>query len=323
MALTTSSDPRCHQCRVPFSSQTMEGVGGYTCNAFVDSLVKPANSKVGDVNKAVKCDLCEDEDGTMFCVECNQNLCAGCSRGHKRGRSSASHHIVTLKGALTGTTALPRIPRCQKHVGYEVNTYCKTCNDAVCAMCAVEKHSGHTFCPLIEVTGPLQDQIAGYTITITKREEEARKAVATLDGSINKIEEYCSAAEEKIATLFASIRTVVDAREAEIIGEMQTKGDQLRKTAILEKGDAESATVQFREFRTFTEGLLAQGTPLVIAGTHQMVRSCLWFFFVGLCSPSLFLFRSTPEMRPLRTFSILHNPQCPPRSSSPLAKWMR
>jgi len=258
----------------------MEGVGAYTCNAFVDSLVKPANSKVGDVNKAVKCDLCEDEDGTMFCVECNQNLCAGCSRGHKRGRSSASHHVLTLKEALGGNFALPRIPRCQKHVGYEVNTYCKTCNDAVCAMCAVEKHAKHDFCPLTQVTGPLQDQIAGYTITITRREEEARKAVATLDGSIKKIEEYCGAVETEIVAFSSTLHAAVDARVALLVSEMQDKGDQLRKSTIQEKGEAESATVQFREFRTFTEGLLAQGTPLVIAGTHQMARGCLWFFFV-------------------------------------------
>jgi len=49
-----------------------------------------------------------------------------------------------------------RISRCQKHVGMEIDTYCKTCNDAVCAMCAVEKHPKHDFCLLSQVTGPLQ-----------------------------------------------------------------------------------------------------------------------------------------------------------------------
>jgi len=58
---------------------------------------------------------------------------------------------------------------------------------------------------------------------------------------------------------------------AVLVSEMQTKGDQLRMTAIQGKGEVESATVQFREFHSFTEGLLAQGTPLEIAGTHKMV----------------------------------------------------
>jgi len=52
-----------------------------------------------------------------------------------------------------------------------------------------EKHPKHDFCPLSQVTDPLQDQIAGSTIAIAKREEEARKAITTLDGAINQIEE--------------------------------------------------------------------------------------------------------------------------------------
>ena len=58
-----------------------------------------------------------------------------------------------------------------------------------------------------------------------------------------------------------------------MVSEMRTIGNQLRKTAIQEKGEAESATVEFREFHTFTEGMLAQGTPLEIADTYQMVRA--------------------------------------------------
>jgi len=106
---------------------------------------------------------------------------------------------------------------------------------------------------------------------MTKREEEARKAIDTLDVTINKIEDHCGTAEKDIATLFASIHTTVDARHAQVLQQMQIKGDQLRKTAIQEKGEIESATVQFREFHSFTEGMLAQRTPLEIDGTHKLV----------------------------------------------------
>ena len=79
--------------------------------------------------------------------------------------------------------------------------------------------------------------------------------------------------EEEIATLFASIHAVTDARHAQVLQLIQDKGNQLRKTAIQEKGEAESARAEFRGFYSFTEGLLAQGTPLEIAGTHKMVRA--------------------------------------------------
>ena len=178
-----------------------------------------------------------------------------------------------LRRRLAGNAAVKRIPRCQKHIGYEINTYCKTCSDAVCALCLSEKHSGHSFCPLSQVTGPLQDQIAGYTITMTKREEEARKAIDTLDGTINKIEEHRTATEKEIGKVFDAVVASVEQRRVQVLQQMQDKGKQLRQTAIQEKYEAESATAEFREFHTFTEGMLAQGTPLEIAGTHKMVRA--------------------------------------------------
>jgi len=184
---------------------------------------------------------------------------------------SAKHQQISLEDALAGNATVKRIPRCQKHIGMEIDSYCKTCSEAICARCILAGHKGHDVCLLDEMTGPLQDQIAGYTITMTKREEDARKAIDSLDITIIKIEDHRSTAEKDIATLFASIHTTVDARHAEVLQQMQDKGNQLRKTAIQEKGEIESATVQFREFHSFTEGMLAQGTPLEIAGTHKLV----------------------------------------------------
>jgi len=61
---------------------------------------------------------------------------------------------------------------------------------------------------------------------------------------------------------------------------MNDKGDLLKKSALKEKVEVESATVQFREFHSFTEGLLAQGTPHEIAGTHKMVSELLLALFL-------------------------------------------
>ena len=271
-ALSTSSDLRCHQCGVPFTPPVIEGVGACTCNPFIDSLVKSAKANEGDVNRVVKCELCEDEDATVHCVECGENFGQICLIPHKKGKATASHQQIPLEEALAGNATMKRIPRCQKHIGFEIDTYCKTCTEAVCAKCAVEKHPKHDFCPLSQVTGPFQDQLAGYTITLYQREEAARKAITTLDDTINKIEKHRSTAEKEIDQVFDSVLAATEQRRHEV----KQGIDQLRKTAVKEKGEAEPATVEFREFRTFTEGLLAQGTPHEIAGTHKMV-SLAWF----------------------------------------------
>jgi len=254
-------------CKAPY-----DGVKNLAAGVFIDSLSRSLTSTVKDANK-VKCEGCDEENATMHCADCGQNFGIICVSAHRRVKITAAHQLVPLHDALKGQAEVKRVPRCQKHIGYEIDSYCKTCAEAICAKCGIEKHSGHCFCPLSQVTDPLQDQIAGYTISITKREEEAKKAIDTLDGTINHIEVRQSTTEKEIATLFASIHTIVDARHAQVLQQMQDKGDQLRKTAIQEKGEAESARAEFMGFHSFTAGLLAQGTPLEIAGTHKMVRA--------------------------------------------------
>ena len=247
-------------------------MNAFECNAFIDSLVKSVKDNMGDVNRVIPCDGCGEEDTTVYCVDCQENFGPTCLVPHRRGKLSASHQQIPLDEAMACDTAIKRIPRCQKHVGYEVDSYCKTCTEAICSKCGIEKHSGHTFCPLIQVTGPLQDQIAGYAITMGRRQEEATKAITTLDGTIIKIEENRCSAEKEIAEVFDVVAAYLEERRVRVLQEMHTTGDQLRKTAIQGKGEAESATVEFREFHSFAKGLLAQGTPLEIAGTHKMVR---------------------------------------------------
>ena len=80
-------------------------------------------------------------------------------------------------------------------------------------------------------------------------------------------------AEKDVAKIFDAVAASVEERRVHVLQLIQDKGDHLRKTAIQEKGEAESARAEFRGFHSFTGGLLAQGTPLEIAGTHKMVRA--------------------------------------------------
>jgi len=241
---------------------------------FITSLSSIAAANAGDINRVVKCDLCDDEDATEYCVECGEYFGIVCLAPHKRGKLSASHQQIPLNEVLEGRAAVKRIPRCQEHTGFEIDTHCRTCGESVCSRCITERHPKHDFCPLNQVSLPLQDQMAGYALTIARREEEAREGITTLNDTVSKIEEHRSAAEKDIARVFDAVAVSLEERRVQVLQQMHDKGDQLRKTAMNEKGEAESATVEFREFHTFTEGLLAQGTPFEIAGTHKMVRRC-------------------------------------------------
>ena len=72
-AKSKSSDLRCHQCRAPFTLPGLSGVALFSCNAFINSLVKTAKAHEGDINRVVKCEGCKgDENATVHRVDCDE-----------------------------------------------------------------------------------------------------------------------------------------------------------------------------------------------------------------------------------------------------------
>lgn len=260
---------RCRQCNSPFSVPT-DGLTALDESPFIESLLDSLKISPSDVNAVAKCGLCDlDEDATVHCVECNENLGPVCAAAHKRLKLTATHRQVSLQEDWTETSSHTRIPRCRVHSDVEVNAYCKTCSSPVCAQCVVEKHPKHDFVPLSQISATLRDKIIAFSINVEKREKAANKAIATMEGTISQIEADRSTAEKKIDQIFDSLVAAVEQRRQEV----KQGAEQEWKKAAREKRDVEAVSQEFREFRAFTEGLLVQGTPFDIADSYEMVGS--------------------------------------------------
>ena len=275
-----------------------DGVKSLRCGVFIDSLTKSITSTVKDVNK-VKCEGCDEEEAaTMHCVDCGQNFGDSCISIHRKMKMSSSHQLIPLHDALKGKVEMKRIPRCNKHATLDIDTYCKTCKEAVCPKCGIADHRKHDLPPLEEIAAELQDDVAGFSITMRGHEEEAKKAAKALDVTLRQIEKKQGGVESEMEKAFATLHSDIDLRHAQLLGEV----DNVKKVAMKEKDEAEYATAEFAGFCSFTEGLLTQGTPLEIAGSHKEASGhfLLFSFLLFSLSHSLFipLFRCKPEMKP-------------------------
>ena len=274
------------------------GVKSLGCGVFIDSLAKSIASTVKDVNK-VKCEGCgAQEDATTHCVDCGQNFGDSCISVHRNMKGAASHQLIPLHD-LKGKVEVKRAPRCKKHALQEINTYCKTCQEAICPQCAVADHRKHDILPLEEMSTELQDDIVGFTVAMNRNEEEAKKAIKILNTALRQIEKKQGEVESEMEKIFVSLKAGLDLRHAQLLGD----ADNAKKMAMKEKEEAEYAAAEFAGFSSFTEGLLIQGTPLEIAGSHKQANSrlhFLFFHFLQLSHFPLFLpfSRSGPETKP-------------------------
>ena len=106
-------------------------------------------------------EICEDgdEDATSFYLQCFQYFCAGCQRAHKKPRTTAGHEFVSVEKALKGKMKAS-VVHCEKHPHQEINTYCLTDKQAICAECSVDFHKEHKVDRLANVVQGFKEEIS-------------------------------------------------------------------------------------------------------------------------------------------------------------------
>ena len=159
--LGSSREVKCPKCQCPFQVP-LKGAEDLPTNYFTAGVVTTTIKKESVNPNNVICEICEKTQATEFCQDCALSFCADCKKGHLKPRATARHQFITIDEALKGgsSSSAPRILHCQKHPQYEVNSYCKTDQTAVCPQCAVDFHSGHNVGSLVNISKGFKDSIS-------------------------------------------------------------------------------------------------------------------------------------------------------------------
>ena len=158
--LVSSREVKCPKCHGPFQVP-LKGVEDLPTNYFTTSAVSAANDNAKVDPNNVWCELCEENEATVKCTNCNQFQCDACKKMHLRTKGMTNHQYITIDEALQGGSAssAPRILHCQKHPHLEVNSYCQTDQTAVCPQCVVDSHMGHDVGNLTNLSKGFKDAI--------------------------------------------------------------------------------------------------------------------------------------------------------------------
>jgi len=106
--------------------------------------------------------MCEENEAAFKCKQCDQFFCDTCQKMHLKAKISSQHQFITIDEALQGgsSSSAPRVLHCQKHPQYEVNSFCKTDQTAVCPQCALDSHKGHDVDPLSTLSQGFKNTIS-------------------------------------------------------------------------------------------------------------------------------------------------------------------
>jgi len=157
----SSREIKCPKCHGTFQVP-LKGVEDLPTNYFTASAVSSANASAKIDPNNIRCEMCEENEATVKCSNCNQFFCDTCQKMHLKIKAMANHQFFTIDEAMKGgsTSSAPRILHCQKHPHLEINSYCKTDQTAVCAECAIDLHKGHDVDRLVNISQGFKNAIS-------------------------------------------------------------------------------------------------------------------------------------------------------------------
>jgi len=130
--------------------------------------------------EALVCDLCGSDDesmsadkiATMYCLDCQQKLCAACYFCHTKFKQTALHKSVDLSEKITEVSLCPP-SFCEKHKDKLIEIYCFDCKEVSCMMCFVKLHKSHNCSDISEVSEEFQTEMSRDLDSLTKQLSES------------------------------------------------------------------------------------------------------------------------------------------------------
>ena len=147
-------------CRAAFAATSSPlPVNHFASTVLTAAGASPVGQGYADPNNVI-CEGCEENQAIEYCKDCAMAFCATCKKIHLKPKAIAHHQFILLDEAMTPGGAVPRVTRCEKHPHLEINTYCHTDKQAICAECAIDSHVGHQVERLANVVQGFREEIA-------------------------------------------------------------------------------------------------------------------------------------------------------------------
>ena len=187
--------------------------------------------------RTIPCDICNTaDDVNSFCVNCKQNYCDNCKKGHLRSTLSKKHKFISIGDGLLASKRLEDV--CTEH-NEQVEFFCRTCRKTTCSVCVTNTHKKHDFCLIAQMAADIRDQLEKVA---AGKAEEIENAIQQLNSSTISAR-YKENSEKNISIIKDTIedwKKCIEAVEKELIDqEQQQVEDEVKRDELRAKTSEE------------------------------------------------------------------------------------
>jgi tripartite motif-containing protein 2/3/tripartite motif-containing protein 71 len=271
---------RCPTCRQSTLLPPATGVSGLQSAFHIHHLmeIQDALKKVKDPQK-VQCEKCTKttRTATNFCRDCGKFICEKCTEMHSEWEEISNHEVVSMEKIQSNIELLVPPKKvtlyCSHHEGMNLNLYCETCEELICLHCTVNKHCRpeHKY-DLVGDT--FQRHKAEITLSLEPVEEQlgvVSKTLEQYDLRSQQLDQLEVAMEANIGQEIRKLQEILEARKAELVGQMKQLIRTKRKNLSAQKDEVETVHAQLTSCLSFVRESLRTGSQREVMNMKNAV----------------------------------------------------
>ena len=268
----------CPTCRSPCPNPD-KGLASLPPSFVINNLIEVyglMKKVLGD--QQASCDNCDKTNAISYCKQCSKFLCPECQQQHDNWKAFSNHQTLNFEEVASTAYQLPQAKpeatdNCTDH-NKPLEIFCETCEELICQLCTVRKHSGHS-CDVVS------DTYKKHCDTITKSSLQPlnqqvdclSQCMTSLIDTRKTINEQSQKTKAEVHLMITELKQVLDETERNLTRDVDIALQHKVNVLDHQIKEVETALGRVREFRDHVEQSLKIGSPQQVLSTKSQIMS--------------------------------------------------
>ena len=228
---------------------------------------------------------------------------------HSEWKELSKHEVVSLEQIQSNVKQLVPPKKvtlyCSQHEGMKLDLYCETCGELICLHCTVNKHCRpeHKYDLVGDTFERHKAEITTSLEPIEQQLGVVSKALEQFELQSQELDELEVAMEDDIGQQIRQLQEMLEARKAELVGQMKQHIQTKRKNLAAQKDEVETVHTQLvsclsfvrESLRTGSQGEVMKMKKAVVKQIKEMTDS-FKPDMLPPCEPANVKFMTSPEL---------------------------
>ncbi|NXT84543.1 PML protein, partial [Zapornia atra] len=275
---------QCPVCRTPIPQAS--GIPDMDNLLFTNLQARLSIYKKISNSTGPSCSRCRGEVAAVWCAECEEFLCTKCFEDHQWFFKKQSHEARRVED-LRAESAHQFLEDTRKscnlfcsnpihaNQGHISSIYCRTCEKALCCLCALLDSQHAPFCDIRSETQRRQEELGTISQELRQKRSTFEASYASLQGEAARLEQAQRETRELIRRRVEQLVQLLRREEEELLGLVEARQELGRRELSRELQRVEGVLRRMEAGERLVEKMKLYATEQEVMDMQPFIRDSL------------------------------------------------